>query len=210
MRLMRLMRLAGMAGCHRLRFRTTRRDPARPSAPDLVQRTFAASGPNQGWVADLTYVPTRQGFLFLAVVLDACSRRVVGWSMAAHPRTELVVAALDRALQHRRPLAGVIHHSDHGSHYTSAAFQERCPQLGVRSSMGSGGDCYDNALAESFFATLECEVLARTAFRTHTEARTALFDYIAIFYHRQRRHSTLGSLSPDAFERRLLGTLVVA
>jgi putative transposase len=213
-----------VAGCHRRRFRTTRRDPARPSAPDLVQRTFSASTPNQVWVADLTYVPTQQGFLFLAVVLDACSRRVVGWSMAAHLRTELVVAALDMALQHRRPLVGVIHHSDHGSQYTAAntrqpihgsqytaaAFQERCRQLGVRSSMGSVGDCYDNALAESFFATLECELLARTAFRTHAEARTALFDYIEIFYHRQRRHSTLGYLSPEGFERRLLGTLVVA
>jgi len=209
-RVARLMRLAGVAGCHRRRFRTTRRDPARSSAPDLVQRTFSASTPNQGWVADLTYVPTQQGFLFLAVVLDACSRRVVGWSMAAHLRTELVVAALDMALQHRRPLAGVIHHSDHGSQYTSAAFQERCRQLGVRSSMGSVGDCYDNALAESFVATLECELLARTAFRTHTEARTALFDYIEIFYNRQRRHSTLGYLSPEGFERRLLGTLVVA
>jgi putative transposase len=224
-----------VAGCHRRRFRTTRRDPARPSAPDLVQRTFSASTPNQVWVADLTYVPTQQGFLFLAVVLDACSRRVVGWSMAAHLRTALVVAALDMAalvvaaldmaalvvaaldmaaldmaLQHRRPLVGVIHHSDHGSQYTSAAFQERCRQLGVRSSMGSVGDCYDNALAESFVATLECELLARTAFRTHVEARTALFDYIEIFYNRQRRHSTLGSLSPEGFERRLLGTLVVA
>jgi putative transposase len=204
------MRLAGVAGCHRRRVRTTRRDPARPSAPDLVQRTFSASTPNQVWVADLTYVPTQQGFVFLAVVLDAYSRRVVGWSMAAHLRTELVVAALDMALQHRRPLAGVIHHSDHGSQYTSAAFQERCRQLGVRSSMGSVGDCYDNALAESFFATLECEVLARTAFRTHAEARTALFDYIEIFYHRQRRHSTLGYLSPEGFERRLQETLVVA
>lgn len=191
-RVARLMRLAGVAGCHRRRFRTTRRGPARPSAPDLVQRTFSASTPNQVWVADLTDVPTQQGFLFLAVVLDACSRRVVGWSMAAHLRTELVVAALDMALRHRRLLVGVIHHSDHGSQYTSAAFQERCRQPGVRSSMGSVRDCYDNALAESFFATLECELLARTAFRTHAEARTALFDYIEIFYNRQRRHSTLG------------------
>jgi putative transposase len=209
-RVARLMRLAGVAGCHRRRFRTTRRDPARPSAPDLVQRTFSVSAPNQLWVADLTYVPTQQGFLFLAIVLDACSRRVVGWSMATQLRTELVVAALDMALQHRRPPAGVIHHSDHGSQYTSAAFQERCRQVGVRSSMGSVGDCYDNALAESFFATLECEALARTAFRTHAEARTALFDYIEIFYNRQRRHSALGYLSPEGFERRFLGTLVVA
>ena len=129
-RVARLMRLAGVAGCHRRRFRTTRRDPARPSAPDLVQRAFVATAPNQVWVADLTYVPTRQGFLFLAVVLDACCRRVVGWSMAAHLRAELVLAALEMALQHRRPAAGVIHHSDHGSQYTAAAFQERCRRAG--------------------------------------------------------------------------------
>jgi putative transposase len=209
-RVARLMRLAGVAGCHRRRFRTTRRDPARPSSPDLVQRTFAASAPNQVWVADLTYVPTRQGFLFLAVVLDASSRRIVGWSMAAHLRADLVGAALDMAVQHRRPAAGVIHHSDHGSHYTSATFQERCQRAGVRSSMGSVGDCYDNALAESFFATLECELLARRAFSTHAEARAALFDFIEVFYNRQRRHSALGYLSPAVFERRFLETPVVA
>jgi putative transposase len=143
-RVARLMRLAGVAGCHRRRFRTTRRDPARPSAPDLVRRTFAASAPNRVWVADLTSVPTREGFLFLAVVLDAYSRRIVGWSMAAHPRAELVLAALDLALQHRRPAAGVIHHSDHGSQYTALAVQERCRRAGVRSSMGSVGDSSEN------------------------------------------------------------------
>jgi putative transposase len=209
-RVARLMRLAGVAGCHRRRFLTTRRDPQRPSAPDLVQRTFGARAPNQVWVADLTYIPTREGFLFLAVVLDACSRRIVGWSMAAHLRAELVVAALDMGLQHRRPVAGVIHHSDHGSQYTSAAFQECCRRAGVRSSMGSVGDCYDNALAESFFATLECELLAHTAFSTHAQARSALFDFIEIFYNRQRRHSALGYLCPAAFERRFLETPVVA
>jgi putative transposase len=209
-RVARLMRVAGVAGCHRRRFHTTRRDSMRPSAPDLVQRAFSAAAPNQVWVADMTYVPTQQGFLFLAVVLDACSRRVVGWSMAAHLRTDLPLAALDMALQHRRPPAGVIHHSDHGSQYTALAFQERCQRAGVRSSMGSIGDCYDNALAESFFATLECELLDRTRWRTHLEARSALFDYIEIFYNRQRRHSALGYLSPEAFERRITETPVVA
>ena len=209
-RVARLMRLAGVAGCHRRRFRTTRRDAARPSAPDLLQRAFVATTPNQVWVADMTYVPTQQGFLFLAVVLDACSRRVVGWSMAAHLRAELPLAALEMALQHRRPAAGVIHHSDHGSQYTALAFQERCRRAGVRSSMGSVGDCYDNALAESFFATLECELLARTVLRTHAEARGALFDFIEVFSNRQRRHSALGYLSPEGFERRSLKTPVVA
>ena len=209
-RVARLMRLAGVAGCHRRRFRTTRRDPARPSTPDLVQRAFSAATPNQVWVADMTYVPTQQGFLFLAVVLDACSRRIVGWSMAAHLRTELALAALDMALQHRRPAAGVIHHTDHGSQYTAAAFQERCQRAGVRSSMGSVGDCYDNAMAESFFATLECELLARRAFATHAGARGALFDFIEVFYNRQRRHSALAYLSPEGFDRRLQETPVVA
>jgi putative transposase len=209
-RVARLMRLAGVAGCHRRRFHPTRRDPARPSAPDLVQRAFVAAAPNQVWVADMTYVPTTQGFLFLAVVLDACSRRVVGWSMAAHLRSELPLAALEMALQHRRPAAGVIHHSDHSSQYTATAFQERCRQAGVRSSMGSVGDCYENALAESFFATLEGELLARTAFRTHTAARSALFDFIEIFSKRRRRHSALGYLSPEAFERSVQETPVAA
>ena len=158
----------------------------------------------------MTYVPTQQGFLFLAVVLDACSRRVVGWSMAAHLRTELPLAALEMALQHRRPAAGVIHHSDHGSQYTALAFQERCRRAGIRSSMGSVGDCYDNAMAESFFATLECELLSRSAFPTHAEARRALFDFIEVFYNRQRRHSALGYLSPEGFERRITETPVVA
>jgi putative transposase len=209
-RVARRMRLAGIAGCHRRRFRTTRRDATCKSAPDLVQRAFSASAPNQVWVADRTYVPTQQGFLFLAVVLDACSRRIVGWSMATHLRAELVVAALDMALQQRRPTAGVIHHSDHGSQYTSAAFQERCRRAGVRSSMGSVGDCSDNALAESFFATLEGELLARRTFSTHAQARAALFDFIEAFYTRQRRHSALGYRSPDTFERRLHETPVVA
>ena len=154
--------------------------------------------------------PPSQGFLFLAIVLDACSRRIVGWSMAAHLRAELVLAALDMALQHRRPAAGVIHHSDHGSQYTAHAFQERCRQAGIRSSMGSVGDCYDNAMAESFFATLECELLSRSSFPTHAEARSALFDFIEVFYNRQRRHSALGSLSPEGFERRITETPVVA
>ena len=209
-RVARLMRLDGVAGCHRRRFHTTRRDPARPSAPDLVKRAFVAAAPDHLWVADITYVPTGQGFLFLAVVLDACSRRVVGWSMATHLRTELVLAALDMALQHRRPPHGVIQHSDHGSQYTAQVFQERCRAAGIRSSMGSVGDCSDNALAESFFATLECEVLTRSSLRTHAEARSALFDYVEVFYNRRRRHSALDYLSPECFERRSTETLVVA
>jgi putative transposase len=203
-RVARLMRPDGLVGCHRRRrFQTTPRDPQAESAPDLVQRTFAASAPHALWIADITYVPTRsEGFLYLAVILDVFSRRVVGWAMAEHLRTELVVSALEMAVWNRRPSAGVIHHSDHGCQYTSLRFGERCQAVGIRCSMGSVGDCYDNALAESFFATLECELLARQTFRTHLEARTALFADLEIFYNRQRRHSALGYLSPDAYERR--------
>ena len=203
-RVARLMRQAGLVGCHRRRpFQTTQRDPAAEPAPDLVQRTFAASAPNVLWIADITYVPTREeGFLYLAVILDVFSRRVVGWSMAEHLRTALVVGALEMAVWNRRPGEGVIHHSDHGCQYTSLLFGEHCQAVGIRCSMGSVGDCYDNAMAESFFATLECELLARQPFRTHLEARTALFEYIEVFYNRQRRHSALDYLSPDAYERR--------
>jgi putative transposase len=168
-RVARLMRRAGLQGCHRRRrFHTTHRDPSAEPAPDLVQRTFAASAPNRLWIADITYVPTQvDGFLYLAVLLDAFSRRVVGWSMAEHLRTELVVSALEMAVWNRRPGDGLIHHSDHGTQYTSLQFSERCQAVGIRCSMGSIGDCYDNAMAESFFATLECELLARQTLRTH-------------------------------------------
>jgi len=200
-------------GCHRRRpFHTTRRDPAAEPAPDLVQRLFAARAANQLWIADITYVPTqREGFLYLAVILDVFSRRVVGWSMAEHLRADLVVGALEMAVWTRRPQDGVIHHSDHGCQYTSLLFGEHCQAVGIRCSMGSVGDCYDNAMAESFFATLQCELLARQTFRTQSEARTALFEYIEVFYNRQRRHSALGYLSPDAYERRwITQTPVVA
>jgi putative transposase len=201
-RLARLMRQAGLVGCHRRRpVHTTRRDPEAKPAPDLVQRTFAVPAPDQLWIADLTYVPTQDGFLYLAVILDVFSRRVVGWSMAEHLRTELVVAALEMAVWNRHPRAGLMHHSDHGCQYTSLAFGQRCEAVGIRCSMGSVGDCDDNAMAESFFASLECELLAWHTFCTRQEARTALFDYIEIFYNRQRRHSALGYLSPEAYAR---------
>jgi putative transposase len=201
-RVARLMRAAGIRGCHRRSdVSTTLREPARPAAPDLVARDFTAAAPNRLWVADITYVPTWVGFLYLAVVLDAFSRRVIGWAMADRLRTELVLSALEMAVTTRRPLSGVIHHSDHGCQYTSIAFGTRCTEAGITPSMGSVGDCYDNALAESFFATLECELLDRQRFRTRTEARLAIFDYIETFYNRSRRHSALGYLSPVEYER---------
>lgn len=170
-------------------------------APDLVKRDFVASAPDRLWVADITYVPTWAGFLYLAVVLDACSRRIVGWAMAEHVRTELVIEAVEMALWQRRP-NGVIHHSDQGSQYTSLAFGRRLREAGMLASMGSRGDCFDNAMAESFFATLECELLARRSFPTRNAARLALFDYIEGFYNTHRRHSALDYLSPTAYERR--------
>ena len=169
-------------------------------APDRVARRFEAAGPNRLWVADVTCVPTRAGFLCLAVVLDVFSRRVVGWAMAAHLRTALVTGALEMAVKQRRP-AAVIHHSDQGCQYTSPAFGARCQEWGVTPSTGSVGDCFDNAMAESFFATLECELLDRTKWATHAEARSAVFTFIEGWYNTRRRHSALGYLSPLDFER---------
>jgi putative transposase len=201
-RVARLMRQAGVHGVSRRRFVvTTVRQPGAVPAPDLVQRDFEVGGANQLWVADITYIPTWAGFLYLAAVLDAWSRRVVGWAMATHLRTELVLEALEMAVRQRQP-RGVIHHSDQGSQYTSLAFGKRCREAGVRPSMGSVGDAYDNAMCESFFATLECELLDRCRFATQAEARTAVFDFIEGFYNPRRRHSALGYLSPLDYERR--------
>jgi len=200
-RVARLMRAAGLQGASRRRWTTTTvRDKKVRPAPDLVERNFAAEGRDQLWVADITYIPTWAGFLYLSVVVDAWSRRVVGWSMASHLRTELVLAALDMALQQRRP-EGVIHHSDQGTQYTSVAFGQRCRQAGVRPSMGSVGDCFDNALCESFFATLECELLDRRRFKNQEEARRAVFEFLEGWYNLHRRHSALGYLSPTEFEK---------
>jgi putative transposase len=202
-RVARLMRDAGIAGVSRRKFAvTTVRDGGR-QAPDLVDRRFTADAPNVLWVADITYVPTWAGFVYLAVVLDVFSRRIVGWSMSTTLHTTVVLDALSMALAMRRP-KGVIHHSDQGSQYTSIEFGNRCREAGVRPSMGSVGDAYDNAMAESFFATLECELLARSRFRTQAEARNAVFEFIEGFYNPRRRHSSLAYLSPVEFERRHL------
>ncbi len=201
-RIARLMRALGLAGVSRRKrpTTTTRDHDARP-APDLVERNFTAPGPDQLWVADITYIPTWAGFLYLAVVLDAWSRRVVGWAMATHLRTELVLEALNMALTQRRPTE-VIHHSDQGCQYTSLAFGRRCDTMGVRPSMGSVGDAYDNAMCESFFATLECELLDRQRFETQAAARLAVFEYIEGWYNPHRRHSALDYLSPRNYEHR--------
>jgi putative transposase len=199
-RIARLMSAAGLAGVSRRKFVTTTVKGRGRQAPDLVDRNFTAQRPNLLWVADITYIPTWAGFLYLAVVLDACSRRIVGWSMATTLATRLVLDALNMALAMRRP-KGVIHHSDQGSQYTSIEFGNRCREAGVRPSMGSVGDAYDNAMCESFFATLECELLDRRGFKTQVEARIAAFEFIEGFYNPRRRHSSIGYLSPIDYER---------
>ena len=200
-RVARLMRLHGLVGVTRRRGRrTTVRGQDSVGASDLVKRDFHVDGPDQLWVADITYIPTWAGFLYLAVVLDAWSRRIVGWSMQTHLRTEVVLEALDMAVAQRRP-SSVIHHSDHGCQYTSLAFGKRCKEVGVRPSKGTVGDAYDNAMCESFFASLECELLDRRRFQTQVEARMAVFRYIEGFYNPRRRHSALDYLSPLNYER---------
>ena len=200
-RVERLMKAAGLKGVSRRKFVTTtvRDERARP-AKDLVDRNFYAAAPNLLWVADITYVPTWTGFLYLAVVLDAFSRRIVGWAMGNNLKAQLVLDALNMAIAQRKP-QDVIHHSDQGSQYTSIAFGLRCKEAGVRPSMGSVGDAYDNAMCESFFATLECELLDRRKFQTKAEARIAIFQFIEGWYNPGRRHSALGYSSPINYER---------
>jgi len=200
-RVARLMSQAGLAGVCRRKFVVTTVKGDNRQAPDLVERNFTAAAPDRLWVADITYIPTWDGFLYLAVVLDAYSRRIVGWSMATTLAKQLVLDALNMALATRRP-TGVIHHSDQGSQYSSIEFGRRCRDAGVRPSMGSVGDAYDNAMCESFFATLECELLARSRFKTQAEARHATFAFIEGFYNKRRRHSSIGYLSPIDYECR--------
>jgi putative transposase len=197
----RLMRAAALTGASRRRkgVTTTRRDKDARPALDLVDRDFTAVAANKLWVADITFVPTANGFLYLAVVIDAWSRKVVGWSMANHLRTGLVLDALEMAIGQRRP-GDVIHHSDQGSQYTSLAFGGRCLEAGVRPSMGSVGDAYDNAMCESFFATLECKLLERRRFASQAEAKMACFSFIEGWYNPIRLHSALGYRSPMAYE----------
>lgn len=201
-RVARLMKAEGLQGaCFRKWVTTTLRSADAQAAPDLVERRFVAEAPDQLWVADITYIPTWAGFLYLAVVLDAFSRKIVGWSMAEHLRTELVLSALNMAIGQRRP-KGVVHHSDQGTQYTSIEFGLRCKEAKVRPSMGTVGDAYDNAMCESFFATLERDLLARRRFTTKAEARMAIFEYIEGWYNPIRRHKGLGRISPIEFERR--------
>jgi putative transposase len=200
-RVQRLMREHGLVGVHRRRSRkTTVRSDAGEVSADLVKRSFKATAPNQLWVADITYVPTWSGFLFLAIVLDVFSRRIVGWAMETHLKTDLVLAALQMAVTLRRR-KGAIHHSDHGCQYTALTFGRRCKELGIILSHGSVGDAYDNAMAESFFATIECELFNRRSWHSPAEAKPAIFRYIEGWYNPHRRHSALGQRSPINFEQ---------
>ena len=200
-RVARLMRQANICGVSRRKgILTTYRSITDEKAPDLVKRDFRVDKPNKLWVADITYIKTWSGFLYLSVVIDAFSRRVVGWAMASHLKTQLVLDALDMALWNRRP-DGVIHHSDQGSQYTSYAFGQRCARMGVRPSVGSVGDCFDNALCESFFATLECELIDRESFPNRSQAKLAVFEYIEGWYNPHRRHSAIKYQSPIIYEK---------
>ena len=203
-RIATVMRANGLCGVSRRRgwCVTTQRDKEHRPAPDLVQRDFTATGINQLWVADMTYIPTWAGFVYLAVVLDVYSRKVVGWSFGQQQTADLVIAALNMALITRKP-HGVIHHSDQGSQYTSVDFGKRCKEMGVRPSMGSVGDAYDNAMAESFFASLECELIDRRSWKSYAEARMAIFTWIEGWYNPRRRHKGLGQKSPINFEKEL-------
>ena len=202
-RIARLMRIERMRGVSRRRSFcvTTERDVRHRPAPDLVNRAFVATAINQLWVADMTYIPTWTGFLYLAMVIDVYSRKVVGWAFGERMTADLVILALNMALMTRKP-ESVIHHSDQGSQYTSIAFGNRCKEMGVRPSMGTVGDAYDNAMAESFFASLECELIARRNWKTKTEARLAVFTWIESWYNPRRRHSGLDYQSPNNFERK--------
>jgi putative transposase len=201
-RVARLMKAAGIQGVRpRKRWKTTIRIPRITPATDLVERDFNPSGPNVLWVADITYLRTGEGWLYLAAVQDTYSRLIVGWSMANHMRASLVVDALKMALARRRPRPGLIHHSDQGGQYVSLAFGRAAREAGMAVSMGSRGDAYDNAVAETFFATLKKELVNRRTWPSRLELQSAVFEYIEAFYNRQRRHSTLKMLSPAAYEQ---------
>lgn len=200
-RVARLMHQAKLVArkCRRRTPQTTDSRHGLGVAPNILDRQFAVEGPNQVWVTDITYLPTREGWLYLAIVLDLYARRVVGWSMQPTLERQLVLAALADAIGRRRPPAGVLHHSDRGSQYASAEYQARLAAAQMQPSMSRTGNCWDNAAMESFFATLKAE-LPQTVFASHAAARSAVFDYIERFYNRQRRHSTLDYQTPLAYE----------
>jgi transposase InsO family protein len=201
-RVARLMRVHGLAARRRRRFRvTTQSRHPFPIAPNILARQFERARSDQAWVTDITYIPTGEGWLYLAVILDLCSRFAVGWAMSERITDDLTLNALGMALARRRPSLGLLHHSDRGSQYASGDYQAVLAQHGILCSMSRRGDCWDNAVAESFFATLKVELVHDARWATRARARTELVDYLELFYNGQRRHSALGYLSPRAFER---------
>ncbi len=201
-RVERIMAELGLHGaCGRRKLRTTVRDPDAAPAPDLVQRHFAGPEPDTLWIGDLTYIPTDEGWLYLATVIDTCSRRLLGWSMADHMRTELCTDALNAAgvMRGRCRFEDLIFHSDHGCQYTSGEYKRLCKLMGITQSMGTVGDSYDNAMAESLFASLKRELVDDAHYCTKQEARTAIFEWI-MWYNRERLHSSLGYMPPEEFE----------
>ena len=205
-RVARLMRLERLQGCPRRRFRvTTQRNPTHRVARNLLQQNFAAAAPNQRWVADITYISTHRGCIYLAIVLDLYSRRIVGWSMSRWMNRRIVVDALRMAISARQPEGKLIHHSDRGGQYTSDDFRNELAKHDIEASMSSTGNCYDNAVAESFFGLLKRERVNRVRYRTREEARADIFEYIEVFYNRSRRHGYLGNISPAEFEQRTVG-----
>ena len=204
-RVARLMRQDGLCGRRRRAFRpprTTLRDPAHPVAPNVLERDFVADGPNEKWVTDVSFIPTDEGWLYLATILDLYNREVVGWSMGETNDQQLTRRALQMALQSHRPPRGMIHHSDRGSTYTANDYRALLAEHGIVCSMSRRGDCWDNSVAESFYATLKKELVNRTNFRTREAARAAIFEYIEVFYNRVRLHSTLGYRSPVDYRNR--------
>jgi putative transposase len=206
-RVARLMRELGIEGVSRRGKRKAKKAAAEaPAAPDLVKRDFTATRPDELWVADITYIPTWEGWLFLAAIIDVCTKRCCGWSMRNDLTADLVVDALGMAVTLRRPGLETIHHSDRGSQYRSLAIGKTLKESGIMASMGSKGDAYDNAAAESFMATIKTELIYRNRFKTKDEARLAVFRYIEGFYNPTRRHSALGYKSPADYERMLMAT----
>jgi transposase InsO family protein len=202
-RVARLMRENGLRGRRRRKFRhTTDSDHAMAVAPNTLERNFTADAPNEVWVTDITYIPTREGWLYLAAILDLYSRRVVGWSMSERITRQLTLDALAMAIAARTPSAGLVHHSDRGSQYASADYRAALDAAGIECSMSRKGDCWDNAVAESFFATLKTELVHDTDWKTRAEARREIFEYLEVFYNRRRRHSSIGYVSPEEFELR--------
>ena len=199
----RLMRIAGLRGCPKPAFKvTTQRDPKHAVADNLLDQDFTAAGPNERWSSDITYIKTRQGWLYLAVVMDLYSRRIVGWSMSRWSSRHLVIDALNMAVGQRLPDECLIHHSDRGSQYTSDDFRDELEKHNIQCSMSAPGNCYDNAVVESFFGLLKRERVNRNYYLTRDDATQDIFDYIECFYNRRRRHGYLGNISPAAFEER--------